>query len=246
MSKIVKVFVTILAAVVVLSGCGKDVKSDKMDFKNAVAAIEVKDFGTIHVEFFPDKAPKAVENFVTHAKEGYYDGLTFHRILNEFMIQGGDPNGDGTGGESIWGKEFEDEFDESLQPVRGALCMANAGPNTNGSQFFIVQAHPYEQEYVEQILTANGIELGKTYHDSYKIFMEKSYNQEFSDELVDLYMKEGGTPWLYGAHTVFGKISDEESYKVLDAIATTEMQDPESGIPKQPVVIEKITISEKK
>ena len=92
---------------------------------DTIAELQVKDFGTIQIKLFPDMAPKAVENFVTHAKDGYFDGLTFHRVINEFMIQGGDPKGDGTGGESIWGQPFEDEFSNSLYPWRGALREAN-------------------------------------------------------------------------------------------------------------------------
>ena len=95
--------------------------------------------GKIVLELFGAKAPKAVTNFVTHAANGYYDGLTFHRVIEDFMIQGGDPSGDGTGGESIWGKEFEDEITD-IPMVRGTVAMANRGPNTNGSQFFIIQA----------------------------------------------------------------------------------------------------------
>ena len=95
--------------------------------------------GDIKVKFFPDEAPKAVENFKTLAKDGYYDGITFHRVINDFMIQGGDPTGTGTGGESIYGGAFEDEFSPNLYNFRGALSMANSGMNTNGSQFFIVQ-----------------------------------------------------------------------------------------------------------
>ena len=91
--------------------------------------------GDIKVMFFPEYAPKAVENFLTHAKEGYYDGISFHRVMEDFMIQGGDPNGDGTGGESIWGEPFEDEFSDQLFNFRGALSMANSGSDTNGSQF---------------------------------------------------------------------------------------------------------------
>ncbi|KAG8525342.1 uncharacterized protein KY384_008986 [Bacidia gigantensis] len=94
--------------------------------------------GDIELRLFPQSAPKAVENFCTHARRGYYNNTLFHRVIKKFMIQGGDPLGDGTGGESIWGKEFEDEFSKSLkhdQPF--TLSMANAGPNTNGSQFFI-------------------------------------------------------------------------------------------------------------
>ena len=95
--------------------------------------------GDITVELDANKAPKTVTNFVMLAKTGYYNGLTFHRVIPDFMIQGGDPNGNGTGGESIYGETFEDEPND-LPMVRGALAMANRGPNTNGSQFFIVQA----------------------------------------------------------------------------------------------------------
>ena len=95
--------------------------------------------GPIKIKLFPDIAPKTVENFLTHAENGYYDGIIFHRVMDDFMIQGGDPTGTGTGGESIYGGSFEDEFSEEVFHLRGALSMANAGPNTNGSQFFIVQ-----------------------------------------------------------------------------------------------------------
>jgi len=90
--------------------------------------------GSIELELFPDDAPKTVENFTRLARDGFYDGLAFHRVIPDFMIQGGDPRGDGTGGP---GYQFEDEINEH-KVARGALAMANAGPNTNGSQFFIV------------------------------------------------------------------------------------------------------------
>jgi peptidylprolyl isomerase len=94
--------------------------------------------GNIEVTLFPDKAPKAVENFEKLAAAHYYDGTIFHRVIKGFMIQGGDPQGTGTGGESIWGKPFSDEFVPTLTFSRpGLLAMANRGPNTNGSQFFI-------------------------------------------------------------------------------------------------------------
>jgi cyclophilin family peptidyl-prolyl cis-trans isomerase len=97
--------------------------------------------GTIKLRLFPNEAPKTVENFTKLADKGYYDKLIFHRVIDGFMIQGGDPQGTGVGGESIWGKPFEDEFNEKLKFDRkGILAMANAGPNTNGSQFFITVA----------------------------------------------------------------------------------------------------------
>ena len=111
--------------------------------------------GEIKLRLFPEHAPKAVENFTTHAKNGYYNGLIFHRVIDNFMIQGGDPLGTGKGGESIWGKPFEDEFTGELHNLRGALSMANAGPNTNGSQFFIVQAPEVPEDMIEQMQSAD-------------------------------------------------------------------------------------------
>ena len=116
-------------------------------------------FGGIRIHMLPEAAPKAVESFLTHARNGYYNGVIFHRVINDFMIQGGDPRGNGTGGESIWGDSFEDEFDVELHNLRGALSMANAGPNTNGSQFFIVQAKSGDQpdeEHVRQLPGRDG------------------------------------------------------------------------------------------
>lgn len=101
------------------------------------AAIIHTTYGDIHIRLFPDVAPKTVENFVTHAKNNYYNEVIFHRVIKKFMIQTGDPMGDGTGGESIWGKEFEDEFSTLKHDKPYTVSMANIGPNTNGSQFFI-------------------------------------------------------------------------------------------------------------
>jgi len=97
--------------------------------------------GDVTLELYPNVAPMAVENFTTHVKNGYYNGLTFHRIIKNFMIQGGDPTGTGAGGESIWKKPFKDEFKSGVVfDKAGILAMANAGPRTNGSQFFITTA----------------------------------------------------------------------------------------------------------
>ncbi len=97
--------------------------------------------GTIVIRMMCDIAPKACENFMTHAEKGYYNDVTFHRVIKGFMLQGGDPKGNGTGGESIWGAPFEDEFSPKVNFDRpGLLAMANRGPKTNGSQFFITVA----------------------------------------------------------------------------------------------------------
>ena len=132
-----------------ISKSERDVHNEKPTNLNAKKAVEAKaaetgtagiihtSYGDIQIRLFPDAAPRAVENFVTHSRNGYYNNTIFHRVIRKFMIQGGDPLGDGTGGESIWGKEFEDEFSNLKHDKPYTLSMANAGPNTNGSQFFI-------------------------------------------------------------------------------------------------------------
>ena len=105
-----------------------------------LVAVMHTNMGDISIRLFPEFAPKTVENFTTHAKNGYYDGIVFHRVIKDFMIQGGDPTATGCGGESIWGRNFQDEFTPELHNLRGALSMANAGPGTNGSQFFVTLA----------------------------------------------------------------------------------------------------------
>ncbi|OCT45941.1 Peptidyl-prolyl cis-trans isomerase cyp15 [Cladophialophora carrionii] len=112
-------------------------KKEEKKTESGTSAVLHTTYGDIHIRLFPDKAPKAVENFVTHSRNGYYNNTIFHRVIRKFMIQCGDPLGDGTGGESIWGKEFEDEFSDLKHDRPYTVSMANAGPNTNGSQFFI-------------------------------------------------------------------------------------------------------------
>lgn len=170
--------------------------------------------GSIKIKLFPQYAPKAVENFITHSEKGYYDGLTFHRVIKDFMIQGGDPLGNGTGGESIYGAPFEDEFSDKLYNLRGALSMANSGPNTNGSQFFIVQ--------------------NSTMDDGLKKQMEEA---GFPAEIIKAY-DHGGTPWLDFKHTVFGQVI--EGMDVVDKIASTETG--EGDKPVEAVVIKKISV----
>lgn len=167
--------------------------------------------GEIHIKLFPEYAPKAVENFVTHAENGYYDGLSFHRVINDFMIQGGDPTGTGAGGESIWETPFEDEFSEKLWHFRGALSMANAGADTNGSQFFIVQLPTVE---------------------------ESSLSAQLPETVVEAYKEVGGTPWLDGAHTVFGHVI--KGMDIVDQIAATEAD--ANGKPREDIIIKTIHV----
>ena len=141
--------------------------------------------GDFTLELFPEVAPKTVENFITHAKNGYYDGVIFHRVIEDFMIQGGDPTGTGMGGESIYGRTFEDEFSREAFNLYGTLSMANAGPNTNGSQFFIVTAKQVPAQMLKQLKDGG-----------------------WPEEIVEEYAKVGGTPWLDHRHTVFGRVID--------------------------------------
>ena len=126
------------------------------------------DKGAIEILFLPADAPKAVENFRLLAEHGYYDGLTFHRIVKDFMIQGGDPSGDGSGGQSAWGDPFPDEINQESALYRGGyrrgfIAMANAGPNTNGSQFFILQQdYPLPPNYVIFATVTGGMDVVDT------------------------------------------------------------------------------------
>lgn len=118
--------------------CAQKSQDESQNNKGDIMVVLETNRGNIEVKLYKDIAPKAVENFLGHVKEGYYDGLVFHRVIKSFMVQGGDPTGTGSGGESIWGTEFEDEVTASVKFDKpGLLAMANAGPNTNGSQFFI-------------------------------------------------------------------------------------------------------------
>ncbi len=183
-------------------------------------AIMHTNMGDISIKLFPNEAPKTVENFTTHSKNGYYNGLIFHRVINDFMIQGGDPTGTGMGGESIWGCNFKDEFSPELHNIRGALCMANAGPNTNGSQFFIVQAKTVDQNLLSQM---------------------KDIPDSFPSDIVEAYEKNGGTPWLDFRHTVFGQVF--EGMDVVDNIAGVKVGSADKPI--EDVIIESIEIIEK-
>ncbi|WP_082892682.1 peptidylprolyl isomerase [Rossellomorea aquimaris] len=172
--------------------------------------------GTITIKLFPEQAPKTVENFITHSENGYYDGVKFHRVIKDFMIQGGDPNGTGTGGESIYGEPFEDEFSRELFNLRGALSMANPGrPDSNGSQFFIVQNSEMNPAFEEKLKEAG-----------------------YPEEVTEAYLKNGGTPWLDFKHTVFGQVI--EGMDIVDKIAHLEVG--ENDLPNEEVVIEKITV----
>lgn len=191
------------------------------DIAENEAAVKIKTTqGDITIKLFPEQAPLTVENFLTHAKNGYYNGTIFHRVIKDFMIQGGDPLGNGTGGESIWagkgttidaGYGFKDEISAFLYNIRGSLSMANAGAGTNGSQFFINQ---------------NTTDMSSQLSSS-----------KYPTKIVDAY-KNGGNPNLDGKHTVFGQVI--EGMDIVDKIASVETDS--SDKPKTDVKIESIEI----
>lgn len=219
-----------------------------------IAVITMKTGEVIKIRFFPDEAPKAVYSFKRHAIEGYYNGLTFHRVIENFMIQGGSPDGTGTDGESVWGENFEDEFAENLINIDGSLSMANAGKNTNGSQFFInctntpvpsEQWAEYQQGYDmykedPDFFTSN---YAAKWLDMDKVNQQKDGG---SNLYQDLYSTHGGNCHLDGAystdgsgHTVFGQVFEgmDEVYKLSQAET-----DPNNNKPVEDMVIEKIEI----
>jgi len=131
------IIATAIMTGIFLAACSSSEIIKPKETKMTVAVIKTN-MGTIELELYSKAVPKTVENFVGLANKGYYNGVIFHRVIEGFMIQGGDPTGTGRGGESFWGKKFNDEFVDTLKHTGpGILSMANAGPNTNGSQFFI-------------------------------------------------------------------------------------------------------------
>lgn len=239
--------------------------------ENEEIAIMHTNKGDIYIRFFPEAAPKAVENFKTHSKNGYYNGLTFHRVIKDFMIQGGDPKGTGAGGESIWGKPFEDEFDSKLFNIYGSLAMANSGINTNGSQFFINQAskvtkssgynivdiymynvYGYEY-YVKYYTDAGNIVDFYAMFPNLESFLSSGNAKSLSplpylidDEAWDFYQEVGGNIHLDGAFRASGghTVFGQvfKGMDVVEAIAGVEV-DSSSNKPKEDVIINSIEIT---
>ena len=187
--------------------------------------------GDIKLMLFPQTAPKTVENFVTHCEAGYYDGIIFHRVMENFMIQGGDPQGTGSGGASVWGHAFLDEFSDNLHHFRGAISMANSGINTNGSQFFIVQSSdshiPGQEEGIMRDMLLNELQWRLTTFAQqgcseaeytvllaeYEGILREVDQNGFTEEqkaryqtALEKYTEVGGTYYLDYKHTVFGQV----------------------------------------
>ena len=174
--------------------------------------------GDIKIRFFPEKAPKAVENFIGLAKKGYYDNVTFHRVIKDFMIQTGDPTGTGYGGDSIWGEPFKNEVNLELFHFYGAVSMANTGDTcSNTSQFFIVQNSSVEADILKQMESAG-----------------------WPKAAVEQYKAVGGTYWLDTKHTVFGQVI--EGMDVVEAIANVDVN--ANSKPRVDVLILTVEVSE--
>lgn len=234
----------VAALVIVLFGGQKSAApSSDVTSQTYTAAIEIEDYGTITLELDGETAPNTVENFVGLAKSGFYDGLTFHRIMEDFMMQGGDPDGNGTGGESVWGEPFEDEFNKNLLNLDGSVSMANKGANTNRSQFFInftgnaqINWDNYEQGY----------SIYKQAPDAFTSTYGKWLNMdEISDEVREAYDENGGNPHLDGAysttgegHTVFAQVFEGMDY--VAKLITTETD--ENDKPLTDIVMESVEI----
>lgn len=224
-----KIIVILCSILLLFTGCSNSNKLLQFTPPNdgEEIAIMTTNMGTIKIRFFPNEAPKAVENFITHSKNGYYNGLTFHRVIKDFMIQGGDPQGTGMGGESIWNEPFEYEFSPKLHHFKGALAMAHSEmPNSNGSQFYIVHASSIDERLIPQ--------------------MEEAGEKYFPKEVIEKYKEVGGYPQLDYGYTVFGQVI--EGLDVVDRIASveTETKGDMENKPKKDVIIKKIEIVKNK
>lgn len=225
--KILGLFIALVLIITSLTACApkttddpaKDVVLKQFEPIKAGTQIAIFDttLGKFKIAFFEKDAPKAVENFITLAKDGYYNGLSFFKVTKDFIIQSGDPLGTGSGGDSMWGKPFEDEFSWHLWHFRGAVAMNNQGKeDTNGSQFFIVQSKSIDAD------TLNAMRNGN-----------------FPEKVVQKYVEVGGIPAFDGRYTIFAFVY--EGMEVIDAIANVEV-DSASNRPIQDVLINSVTI----
>ncbi len=202
-----------------------------------IAVITMESGEVIKLRFFPDEAPKAVYSFKLHAIQGFYNGLTFHRVIENFMIQGGDPEGTGYGGESVWGEPFEDEFNGNLLNIDGAVAMANSGANTNGSQFFINATDGTKPNWDNYDAA---FEVYQKDPDTFTAEYGRTIKMDIvPEEMKTLYNEHGGNPHLDGyystlglGHTVFAQVFDgmDDVYKLSRSPVDSDGQTPLSRI----------------
>ena len=246
MKKLFALLLCFALSVALLSGCSGEKKGYDYQFsspaKGDTIAVFHTSMGDITVRFFPDEAPKAVENFVTHAQQGYYDGMEWFRVMEDFYIQSGDPTNTGNGGESIWGENFEDEIVPYLSTYQGALCMANFGAytGTNTSQFFIITSGDKD---ITQAASVNE---------------NTPKDMKVDQAKLDLFAEKGGAIWLDSqvgtllesnlsgfnatAHTVFGQVIDglDVAIAISQVKTYSKVQETDATIddPKQTKVLE--------
>lgn len=210
-----------------------------------IAVVTMESGKAFKMRFFASEAPKAVYNFKRHAIDGYFDGLTFHRIIEGFMIQGGDPQGDGYGGESVWKEAFEDEFNSNLLNITGSVAMANSGANTNGSQFFINTGTPASTDWDNYEL---GFERYQENPESFTASFGRWIKMDLvPEEMKTLYNEKGGSPHLDGyysttgeGHTVFAQVF--EGMDVVEELSKVQVDQSKNYAPLGPVVIQKVEI----
>jgi cyclophilin family peptidyl-prolyl cis-trans isomerase len=255
MKKILKIAAVVCAFALALAGCKGEtttnraengetvetvlnpvVTTDDVTIRNfdmpqkgeKIAVINVKDYGQIKVKLFADVADKATENFIGLADMGYYDELIFHRVIKDFVIQGGDPRGDGTGGNSIWGDRFDGGIPEGLYHFSGAIAYANSGStDSDGSQFYIVDTEP---GYT--YCGGDGLGNVNTDIDNSGLIIPKN--------VLEKYKEVGGVPMLDGGYTVFGQVF--EGLDVVRAISAAETD--ENDKPLKQIIMENVEIVE--
>ncbi|MDR1754470.1 MAG: peptidylprolyl isomerase [Eubacterium sp.] len=225
------------------------------------AVMNIKDYGTITFKLYPEFAPEAVENFISLAESGFYNGKNFHRVMKDFMIQGGSKNGDGN--TDADGPSFMIEVDPKMRHFYGALCMAKNGLGECGSQFYIVNSKqksafsdiksqisgieaelPGLKAIYDNALSSGNEEEIKYYENQYKYYLTLiDFVKNSDDGVIDRYSSSGGVPALDGGYTVFGQAV--EGFDVIDRVSDIPVdysQSGEASVPRTPVLIDTVKI----
>lgn len=266
----------VLAASVMLTGCGKKDEGKPLEISgfdgntkdvapksgDLIATFEIEGYGTIKAVLFPEAAPVGVENFQKLCDAGYYEGLTIHRVMKNFMFQGGSANGNGTGGEAmVNGGRFSIETAQNARHFYGALCYANAGADNNTTQFYIVNSKTADDlDSLANIVQGNidyYQEAVKVYEDAGQADGAAYYEQKvdyyrttldwinYADDAIrERYKEKGGAPSLDGNYTVFGQVY--EGFDVIDAISDAEVKDNGAGDitkPVEDIIIKNVSVS---
>ncbi|MGN0647002.1 MAG: peptidylprolyl isomerase [Oscillospiraceae bacterium] len=216
-------------AVPMLCACNKEVVLENQKILNftppevgeEIVVMTIKDYGDVKIKLFPEECPQGVENFKSLVESGYYDELIFHRVIDNFVVQGGDPKGDGTGGVDANGTEgFAQTISPNLQHYAGALAYAIGPDKLNASQFYIVTGLKTDDNYFERLKTTYGL--------------------TYSGPVMDMYEQMGGRPDLDGGYEIFGQVFDGLEH----CLAVQKVAVDANNKPKSQVVIEKAVVVE--